>query len=742
MAFSDIPTYLLILPVLTGIVLFIIWLLSPETNKKLAAFPAYLILLVLTSIVTGVIRFADGKLVFPMAWTHFRDYAAFLFAVVFFFNTKWFVRNSARDTFYLLFAFFILGASILLREDFVIQNSQLYQIGPGVVSKGQIGFFTLVAGWGIWIVWAFYFLVKSYRTTLYALHRNRFKYWYLILAINLAGTIFLLSGQPIAGSFMLSFSAALMVIITVRHELPDIRQITRRSTGFIIFSVFAIILYSTGFLIFYEMLGNVSLPAIIPALVLLAAVLVLVANPLIGLAQAWINRVLIGNNIDSPRILSEYSKSISSKLDLEQLASEIDTLIKNELGIRHSQLIVVSKIETGFVLKAVQNDHSTQSGILPELLIPEDSPLVEHFTRAKEPLTQYDVDFLQKYQNLTKVVRDWIGSIRGEVFIPVASQNEWIGILAMGPKNSGDRYFEDDINLLGSLADQTSIAVKNARLYNDLRIKNDENELLNSDLKAANQELSRLDQAKSDFISIASHEIRTPLTQIIGYNDILTDMVKGENIQRSAGLQMVDGVRKAAKRLEEIVDTMFDVSKLDTRTLDIEYNDVQISTVISNAYDRWNIALEGRRQTFIRKGLQNLPTLKGDDRRLGQVFSNLIQNAIKYTPDGGEIQVSAAYNTGNGILGAKPCIELQIKDTGIGIAAEDLERIFEKFYRVGNVMLHSSGETKFKGAGPGLGLTIARGIVEAHQGKIWAESPGHDEERYPGSTFHVVLPLF
>ena len=86
-------------------------------------------------------------------------------------------------------------------------------------------------------------------------------------------------------------------------------------------------------------------------------------------------------------------------------------------------------------------------------------------------------------------------------------------------------------------------------------------------------------------------------------------------------------------------------------------------------------------------------------------------------------------------------VEIIIADTGIGIAQDELERIFDKFYRVGNVLLHSTGDTKFKGAGPGLGLTIARGIVEAHGGRIWAESPGHNEETCPGARFHILLPV-
>jgi signal transduction histidine kinase len=116
----------------------------------------------------------------------------------------------------------------------------------------------------------------------------------------------------------------------------------------------------------------------------------------------------------------------------------------------------------------------------------------------------------------------------------------------------------------------------------------------------------------------------------------------------------------------------------------------------------------------------------------------LIINAIKYTPDGGTVTVSTRTTTMDEDL---PCIEVAVKDTGIGLNAEHHELIFEKFYQVGSVALHSSGKTNFKGGGPGLGLAIVRGAVRAHGGKVWVESSGHDEVNFPGSTFFLQLPL-
>ena len=138
--------------------------------------------------------------------------------------------------------------------------------------------------------------------------------------------------------------------------------------------------------------------------------------------------------------------------------------------------------------------------------------------------------------------------------------------------------------------------------------------------------------------------------------------------------------------------------------------------------------------------MDQLPHIEADAGALYKVFYHLIGNAIKYTPDGGKVSISGRVLT---LDGHPPdsWVEIVISDTGIGIDLELQELIFIKFYQAGEIALHSSGETKFKGGGAGLGLPIARGIIQAHQGRLWVVSPGHDEATCPGSHFHVVLPV-
>jgi signal transduction histidine kinase len=140
------------------------------------------------------------------------------------------------------------------------------------------------------------------------------------------------------------------------------------------------------------------------------------------------------------------------------------------------------------------------------------------------------------------------------------------------------------------------------------------------------------------------------------------------------------------------------------------------------------------------RGLRGLPPVQADMQRLVQAFRNVIVNAVKFTPDGGKIEIRAELQTMDD-LDEEEWIGISIKDTGVGISEEHLELIFKKFYRAFDPSLHSTGAYKFMGAGPGLGLTIANGIIEGHGGKIWAESAGHDMQNYPGSTFYIALPI-
>ncbi len=253
------------------------------------------------------------------------------------------------------------------------------------------------------------------------------------------------------------------------------------------------------------------------------------------------------------------------------------------------------------------------------------------------------------------------------------------------------------------------------------------------DLERMNATLKRIDRTKTNFIQISAHELRTPLTLILGYAQMLEKQIKNE--PQSA--ELVGGILGGAQRMQDVVESMLDVSRIDSNALTLAKTSVRMEEVLEKARKAFASAFTERNLRYSAEGLAELPPIVADPDLLRKAFHHLLMNAIKYTPDGGSVTVSGKY-----LNGAQPAqLEIVVADTGIGVPADSLEAIFQKFHQTGEVMLHSSGKTKFKGGGPGLGLAIARGIVEAHGGKIWAESPGYDEEKLPGSRFFVRLPL-
>ncbi len=197
-----------------------------------------------------------------------------------------------------------------------------------------------------------------------------------------------------------------------------------------------------------------------------------------------------------------------------------------------------------------------------------------------------------------------------------------------------------------------------------------------------------------------------------------------------------------ATRLNTIIEDMLDMARIDNQAMDIRPEPLFIDVLIKAIQPTLKQILRDRRITFkIDRSLAKLPYVEADAVGARKVFHHLMVNAVKYTPDGGSVRIWGRHLRADETALGKEAVEVVVSDTGIGIDPVVQDLIFAKFYQSGQVAIHSSGDTKFKGGGPGLGLAISRGIVEAHGGRIWAESPGHDEERFPGSDFHVVLPL-
>ncbi len=265
-------------------------------------------------------------------------------------------------------------------------------------------------------------------------------------------------------------------------------------------------------------------------------------------------------------------------------------------------------------------------------------------------------------------------------------------------------------------------------------------------LEKSSADLARLNRMKDSFLGLASHELKTPLTVIMGYSELITTDL-ADKVDKTV-LEMVVNIANAASRLDNIIKDMVDVSMIDEKRLQLKVEDIQLNRLIEASVNELRFFFSMRKQEVVLNLDESLPSIRGDALRLMQLLSNILGNAIKFTPDGGRITVSSSAKyllrgPAGSIEGREHhlFLEITVTDTGIGIDREDQLRVFDKFYEVGNIQEHSSGKVAFKAKGAGLGLSIAKGIVDMHGGEIWVESTGYNPERFPGSTFHILLPL-
>ncbi|HEY5731296.1 MAG TPA: substrate-binding domain-containing protein [Anaerolineales bacterium] len=351
-----------------------------------------------------------------------------------------------------------------------------------------------------------------------------------------------------------------------------------------------------------------------------------------------------------------------------------------------------------------------------------------------EPLVIGDIKNMKDWSQ-----SEWLPTDGSWVGVPLYSKNRVTGMLTLSRERAG-AFIQDDILLASTFAIQASIALDNARLYDDL---NRFNQMLErmveqrvDELNKAITRLEKLDKNKSDFIQVAAHELRTPLTVIKGYMGMIKS---AKAIQENESLTLaMDGVLQGTDRLHQVVNSMLDVARLESQVLSPHLENVTLGPILRLLQKDYAGDLKARQLTLeLDPNINDIPNIRADSELLQKALDNVVGNAIKFTPDSGSIHISAEIVKGER---GNVC-EIRVKDSGIGIDATDKEMIFEKLYQVRKVELHSSGRTKFKGGGPGLGLAIAAGIVKAHNGKIWVESEGQDEKNLPGSTFYIHIPL-
>ena len=430
--------------------------------------------------------------------------------------------------------------------------------------------------------------------------------------------------------------------------------------------------------------------------------------------------------------LARSSRQLSSLTTIEKLPQQILEQLKQVLPYDRGILLMedvngVPRIRAHHGMPANQDLSDFQIQL-------DGKDFYKTIARKGETLLVHNVEAVKDWHQPAWLPRDhsWMG-------VPLYSKDKVIGLLMLSRMYSG--FNEDDGLLATTFAMQAIVALENARLYDEVTGINQMMERMVSqrveELNNAYNTLAKHDKNKSAFIQVAAHELRTPLTVIKGYLGMLSvDAVVQANPVLA---QAIEGVSQGTSRLHQVVSSMLDVARLDNQITNPHVEPVSLNLILRLIHKDYVKDLETRHLNFeLDEAIKDIPPLLADPELLKKALDHVVVNAIKFTPDGGTISISATVFE-DARLGKQA--EIRIKDTGIGIDPEHHKIIFEKLFQLGTVELHSSSRTNFKGGGAGLGLAIASGIVKALQGNIWVESVGHDETNFPGSTFVIRLPL-
>lgn len=585
-------------------------------------------------------------------------------------------------------------------------------------------------------------------TTFYAFYvarlpevANRALFWVLNTAIMVLSVLLMLSGTDLwlmAGSLTLMMSMIGATYAQVSYRIFDIRSsITSTFRVLIVIGLTTILIWSALYIFSLLPSGTRNDDLFIMAfLSLIAATIFTLGRQLLKI----INRIF-AHPADNPTSAArKYSQQVSKAVELENLIEVSSQTLNSVMAVRRSGMLLVSDTDNLRVELRVMKSANLPESKEPKGFMSKSGAIYQRLAAERAPLSQFDIEFDRHYRALPEAEREFFRSLQMSAYAPIVVEDALIGVLTCGPKINDAPFYPRDLELLATMADQTGIALRNARLVADLRHLNSTMKSLNAGLEEANEQLEKLDSVKTDFITIASHELRTPLAQIRGYTDIIDALNEQGMLDQDQTAGMVANLRKAIERTEELISAMLDVSQLDVNAMDLRFAQTAPESIIRMATEPLTDVIKQRKLSLSARGLRGLPAIQADMQRLVQAFRNIVTNAIKFTPDGGRIDITASLQPSDEPGGVDQIL-VAISDTGVGIDQENLELIFEKFYRTYDPSLHSTGSYKFMGAGPGLGLTIARGVIESHGGKIWAESSGHNMETFPGTTFYVLLPV-
>jgi GAF domain-containing protein len=407
-------------------------------------------------------------------------------------------------------------------------------------------------------------------------------------------------------------------------------------------------------------------------------------------------------SVEQLTALSDVGRAVSSSLDLEIVLTTIVSRAVDLSGLDGGVVSEYDETAEEFVQRAVAETGGVLAQALRGVRYQKGEGVIGRTAITREPVQVPDITVPGAYDS--RVRENLIESgMRAVLAVPMIHQDRLIGCLGVTRKRPGE-FPAETIDLLRTFATQSALAIQNARLFREIEEKS--------------RQLEVASQHKSEFLANMSHELRTPLNAIIGFSEVLSERMFGDLNEKQE--EYLKDIYASGTHLLSLINDILDLSKIEAGRMELELTDFDLPTALDNALILVR-ERAGRRGIALEHSVDDrLGEIRGDERKVKQVLLNLLSNAIKFTPEGGRIEVEAISRDG--------FVEVAVSDSGIGIAPEDQERVFEEFRQVGTA--------EKKAEGTGLGLTLCRKFVELHGGRIWVKS-----QVGGGSTFTFTIPM-
>jgi signal transduction histidine kinase/phosphotransferase system HPr-like phosphotransfer protein len=408
----------------------------------------------------------------------------------------------------------------------------------------------------------------------------------------------------------------------------------------------------------------------------------------------------LAQSVEELRALGVVSRAVNSTIDLETVLSTIVAKAVQLSSTDAGTIYAFDEASQEFKLRATYGMDDALIAAVQGQHIRMGETVVSRAVMQRKPVQIYDVQHDTSSPILDVILR---AGFRAYLTVPLLGADRIIGALIVRRKEPGE-FSKSTVDLLQTFGAQSVLAIQNARLFREIEEKG--------------RELAQASQHKSQFLANMSHELRTPLNAILGYNELLQDGLYGELPPKTK--DVLSRVQVNGKHLLGLINDVLDLSKIEAGQLVLGIESYSIKDVVQTVVSATESLAAAKNLPLRVEISEGMSKGRGDKRRITQVLLNVVGNAIKFT-DNGEVRIAAS--SGNGKF------SVEVSDTGPGIPVTEQSRIFEEFHQI------DSSNIKNKG-GSGLGLGIAKRIVELHRGRIWVVS-----EVGQGSTFHIELPV-